>query len=417
MTNTEIAFRRKIVLWCGVFLYFFASMSKVLVPGTIYNELQTSFDFDATHLAWLGAGLMYSYAASQFVFGIFSDRYGGARLLLGSVLIFGVGSLVSVSATNFLLLLLGRVLVGFGAGCVYVGVAKLVAELYRDNFLWVMTGVLVVGFLGPVCGGLPMARLTMATSWRWALAVPAVAAVIAVASIAIYTRGTLLPVKSGNQFDALKKLFCRFDNVALFWSVSVICGAHYTIAALIGKKCLEDTGCFTATAAAAWITVMLGIVAIDNIVGNVVLKLLGDCRKKLLLSGTAASFAGGLCGVLYFALGGNVGWLIAGLVLIAIPAGFFPVYCTIAKELNPPENVGLALAMLNFLSFLLIALEQQLSGVVLKYYEKLHPGVDNVYSGTAYCGVFFLLALFSLSGIAMAFFVPETKPRKSLTEK
>ena len=93
MDGSTLRRRRQLILWSGVVLFFFTSMSKVLVPGAVFNDLQ-ALGFSAGALASLGAWYMYTYAFSQMAVGIFSDRYGGVRLLLFGGGFFAAGSLL-----------------------------------------------------------------------------------------------------------------------------------------------------------------------------------------------------------------------------------------------------------------------------------------------------------------------------------
>ena len=97
MTNTffsEETLRKKkmAILFCGVIMYFFTNMSKVLIPGTVFNELQSA-GLDVKSISALGAFYMYAYAGSQLLTGIFSDRYGGVRILLIGGSMFTAGTI------------------------------------------------------------------------------------------------------------------------------------------------------------------------------------------------------------------------------------------------------------------------------------------------------------------------------------
>ncbi|MBO5793239.1 MAG: MFS transporter, partial [Lentisphaeria bacterium] len=127
---SEETLRRKkmIILFCGVIMYFFTNMSKVLIPGTIFNELLKA-GLDVKSISALGAVYMYSYAASQLLAGIFADRYGGVRILLLGGSMFTAGTIGFPFAEHLWLMYFFRFLTGFGAGTVFLGVAKLLADL------------------------------------------------------------------------------------------------------------------------------------------------------------------------------------------------------------------------------------------------------------------------------------------------
>ena len=92
LVEETLRLKKMAILCCGVILYFFTNMSKVLVPGTIFNDLLRS-GLDVKSISALGAVYMYAYAASQLLAGIFADRYGGVRILLIGGSMFTAGTI------------------------------------------------------------------------------------------------------------------------------------------------------------------------------------------------------------------------------------------------------------------------------------------------------------------------------------
>ena len=119
------------ILVCGVVTFFLTSMAKVLIPSTIFKDLQL-LGMDAGRISSLGAAFLYSYAASQLMVGCFSDRYGGVRVLLIGGSLFSAGTIIFplIPPHYYYLMILFRVMTGFGAGTIFLGVAKLLGDLY-----------------------------------------------------------------------------------------------------------------------------------------------------------------------------------------------------------------------------------------------------------------------------------------------
>jgi hypothetical protein len=120
--------------------------------------------------------------------------------------------------------------------------------------------------------------------------------------------------------------------------------------------------------------------------------------------------AGALTGFAAFYRHLPVGVLIAAYLLLAFPAGFFSFFSIMAKELNPPEVTGLAVAVLNFAAFVFIALFGNVSGVILGFWKDA-VGPDGVFPGTAYTALFAFLAFSALLSLIVGLFIPETRPR------
>ena len=274
------------ILCCGVIMYFFTNMSKVLIPGTIFNELlQTGLDVKS--ISALGAVYMYSYAASQILAGVFADRYGGVRILLIGGSMFTAGTIGFPFAEHLWLMYLFRILTGFGAGTVFLGVAKLLADLFPAKFAMAMGVILVLGYIGPTAGTM-IVFLIKAVGWQWAMAIPGIIAVAALLGVSGMMKGTIVPVTGGQSFLPLLTIVKRGKMWLLWLTSSVIFGSYYVLLAQIGQKSITDFGGISAEKAATCIMIMTIMVALNNMGVNGIVKLCGN-RRKIAAAGASAA--------------------------------------------------------------------------------------------------------------------------------
>jgi EmrB/QacA subfamily drug resistance transporter len=152
----------------------------VLVLGALAPALDTTIVNVA--LATLGQALHTSLAKSQWtitgyllamgmampVTGWLSERFGGRRMWLFSLMLFLTGSVLSGAAWNIGSLILFRVIQGAGAGLMLPTVTTLLVQAAGPKRLGgmmaiAMLPVVVVPIFGPVAGGLVINTL----SWRW----------------------------------------------------------------------------------------------------------------------------------------------------------------------------------------------------------------------------------------------------------
>jgi len=407
--------RRKFIILCfGAGLSFFTSMSKMLVPGPIYNHLLQDLALDPAQVAGLGAAFMYSYAVSQLLIGVYSNRYGGVRILLIGGTLFCTG-MIGFPLVSHLLLLYGfRILTGFGAGIVFIGLAKIVADLFSFRFAMVLGIALFIGYLGPVTGTVPVVWLIHALGWRTALLLPGLAALFFLAGIALFAKGTIKKTVPGQTFRLLPALFRVRGMLLLCVSSAVMFGIYYALLTQVGQKCFEDVYRWSRYSASFCITVLALIVAFNNIFISFLLKLTKGRTRPIYISGMVSVLAGTILGCLSFRFGLPAFCLLAGFILTAIPAGFFSMYSLVAKEINPPENAGLAIAVLNCSAFVFIALYGNLSGAVLdRWKNDMLPG--GVFPSAAYETLFWFLCGSALISLILSFFVPNVtqKPRPS----
>ena len=59
--------KKKILFYAAVTLMFMTSMSKVLIPNTVFDELQSDLGISGQKLAAMGSAFMCTYAISQYM--------------------------------------------------------------------------------------------------------------------------------------------------------------------------------------------------------------------------------------------------------------------------------------------------------------------------------------------------------------
>jgi len=403
--------KKTVILLLGMVLFFFTSMSKMLVPGPIYNQLLFELHFDPPQIAAFGAFFMYAYASSQLLMGIYSDRYGGVRILLIGGSLFTVGMLAFPLCSDPWLMYGARILAGFGAGTVFLGIAKLVNDLFPSKFGLMLGIALLIGYFGPVTGTVPLVWLISRIGWRPALFLPGAVCLFSMAGILLMMRGTIKKTVPG---QTLRPLFVMLKNrpmLLLCFSSALIFGTYYVLLTQVGQKCIEDFYGLNKFLASLCITMLSVVVALNNVLVNVLLKLTGGRRKIIYNAGALLLLAGCATGWAAFRWHLPVWVLIAAFLLLALPAGFFSFYSIIAKELNPPEFTGLAVAVLNFSAFAFIAVFGNVSGAILNRWIK--SAKDGVFPGEAYSALFFFLVISAVISAVTGFMVPETGNRKN----
>ena len=350
-----------------------------------------------------------------------SHKFGGVRILLIGGSLFTAGSILFPLLKDPLLLIAVRGITGIGAGSVFIALAKLIADIFPGKFSSVLGITLFIGYLGPVCGGLPFVSLVKLTGWNKAFL--AVGAVVATAMCVIYflSPGTLKKIRGGESlFSPLFLILKNHFSNCLSVSSMIIFGSHYMILSTIGLKALEDYAHFSHYSASLWMSTLSGIIAALNLEAGMILAFFKQKRHRILITASLLCLSGGIAGILVFGLQLPGIFTPFVFVLLALPAGCFPLYGTYSKELNPPEYVGLSVAMLNFFAFVGIAIGGTSAGLVLGKYEtsefamKAAGSVGSVfhYHPQAYRDIFIVITSFAVVGVITALFVPETHKNK-----
>jgi len=157
-------------IFCSVFLPFAASyyLSYFFrtINALVSSRLTADFDLGARSLGLL-TSVFFLSAFFQVPIGVLVDRHGTRRVQSGLLLLAAFGAAVFSLGSEVWVLVLGRALVGLGAGAaVFIGF-KAIATWYPPERLALMNGCYVmVGALGAVTATAPAEALLASIGWR-----------------------------------------------------------------------------------------------------------------------------------------------------------------------------------------------------------------------------------------------------------
>jgi MFS family permease len=167
-------------LAASTFLYAFLQR---VSPSVMVEDLMRGFGVGGTVLGNLSAFYLYAYALLQIPLGVMFDRFGVRRLMAASLVTSGAGSLLFAVAPSVEIAYLGRLLIGGGAACSFVGALTVTALWLPPARFALFAGLVqLLGMVGAIFGQAPLAALVAWLGWRGALAAMAlVAAAMALA--------------------------------------------------------------------------------------------------------------------------------------------------------------------------------------------------------------------------------------------
>jgi MFS family permease len=147
--------------------------------GLAQDELQRA--------APIVSGFLLGYIAVLPLIGRIADVAGRTPVLVGALMLFAVGSLITASAYDLSLIVTGRFLQGIGAGGLVPATLALVADLWPVERRGLPLGVVgAVQELGSVLGPLFGAAVLAVADWRWIFWINLIVAVV----LAILLHGT-----------------------------------------------------------------------------------------------------------------------------------------------------------------------------------------------------------------------------------
>jgi len=158
--------RRTLALGLAVAAYLLSFFHRV-APAAIAQDLAAAFQIGAAALGSLAATYFYIYTLMQVPTGILADTLGPRKILFLGGLVAGVGSLLFGLAPSFELAFAGRALVGLGVSVTFIAMLKLIAVWFEESRFATINGLcMLIGNLGSILAGAPLAWLTQFASWR-----------------------------------------------------------------------------------------------------------------------------------------------------------------------------------------------------------------------------------------------------------
>jgi sugar phosphate permease len=344
-----------------------------MAPGVVASDLMRDFAASGAALGSLAAMYYYVYTAMQIPAGVLADTLG-PRVSAGiGSLVAGIGSILFGLADDFAAASVGRLLVGLGVSVVFVGLMRSNAVWFSERRYGLVSGLtLFLGNLGSILAAGPLAALLGWYSWRSVfVAAGALSLVLALATL-LWVRNRpedagFPPVHTGNygaRRHWLAELRAVLGNRAIwpgFWVNFGVTGSLLAFAGLWGVPLMRDVhglsrgeaSLYTTAALAGFAVAALGAGALSDRMG----------RRKPVILGAAVLSCLSWLGLILLPWG--AGW--SGLALytvLGLSAGGFVVGYGAAKEVAPPANAGMAIALVNTGLFLGAAIMQPLFGWV-----------------------------------------------------
>jgi MFS family permease len=155
------------------FAYFFSALIRA-ITATLSPNLTQEFGLNARDLGLLAGGYFLGFAATQLPLGNWLDRHGPKKVILSLLAVAVAGCVAFSLATNFISLLLARVLCGIGvSACLMAPLTGYRRWLLPASLLRANSWMLMTGSLGMVAATLPVQWLMPLWGWRplfWGLA-------------------------------------------------------------------------------------------------------------------------------------------------------------------------------------------------------------------------------------------------------
>jgi sugar phosphate permease len=155
------------VVFLSILLTYLLIVSQRTAPGLISDQLMKDFNITASTIGLLTSIQFFAYAGLQIPIGILSDRFGPNFFLVIGALLTGIGTLIYSLATNELVLLFARLLVGTGDSAIWVNLVLILSQWFKVREFVGLLGIAgMAGSFGFLLATVPFSAWITRSGWR-----------------------------------------------------------------------------------------------------------------------------------------------------------------------------------------------------------------------------------------------------------
>ena len=375
-------------------VYFHRVSTSVIAP-----DLLTTFQTDATALGFMSSMYFYTYAFEQPLVGYLADHLGPRRVISLWTLIAALGCLLFGFAPTIGWASVGRAIIGFGVGGVYVPALKAFSQWFEKKEFSTMIGLfMAAGNMGALVATAPLVWTAQAFGWRASFYVVAgITLILALAAFFLIRDHTRI-LSSVESSGASESAMSRKSSPSImsvltslrFWVCGSllfgIAGTYLTLQGLWASPYLMSRfGIDLSHASKINMLIPLGF-----IIGSPLWGWLGSrvFRNKMtlficLLIINITMWTGLIVSHIPW---GITGVMVVMFVIGGVTGGLFTIIWTLVRESTPSAVLGLTSGLLNPFPMLGIAVFQVWTGAII---DKMGR-VNGVYPPEAYQHAFSL---------------------------
>ncbi len=195
----------------------------IIVPALTSIAAGLHADFATAQLAL--SCYLFATAISQLVHGPLSDQFGRRPVLLVGIFVYVVASIVCMLATSIWVVIIGRILQGFGAAAGFALGRAIVRDLYERDKAASMMGYITMGFstapmVAPLIGGLLSDHL----GWRPLFVFMTIVGILLLIAIWAALPETRRPMPEGHKRVGFFESFAVLARIPAFWAYALNIG-------------------------------------------------------------------------------------------------------------------------------------------------------------------------------------------------
>ncbi len=159
-----------IMIWFLAGLFFLYEFFIRAFMGSVADPLQTALNLTPEAFGLIAAAYYLAYSPMQIPVGILMDRFGARILLSCGALFCALGALLFSQAHSFHEAWGGRFLMGLGSSVGFISLLTVALNWFPRRFFGFFAGMAeILGMIGPILSGAPLAYWLLMTNNNWRL--------------------------------------------------------------------------------------------------------------------------------------------------------------------------------------------------------------------------------------------------------
>jgi predicted MFS family arabinose efflux permease len=338
-------------------------------PSVMTGDLMAHYSITTGMLGVMISFFYYTYTALQIPCVLILDKLGPRTLIGSSVILSTLGSVLFALTHSVGIAQLGRAMVGAGAACAFISCLQIASVVFPPKYFAVFAGITnMMGTVGALCGGFPIARSVNSVGWRETIFILAAVGVVIAAAVFMFVPKVIkIPENESvhNSFSAILRKVIRNNQIILS---GIMGGFMYLTVSAFSELWavpffMVKYGIDNETASLASSILFVGF-AIGSIPIAVIAKKVNGYMKIIRFSIICTALL--FIPLIYvknlylsFIIVFFIGMLTAAEVLVF----------TCARNNEPPQNAGTAIAFSNGLVMLAGSIFQPILGVMLDLFR------------------------------------------------
>lgn len=323
MNNKRYLFKAFIIVFITSFLFFYefglTNMYNSLGPYVVKD-----FNLSPTEFGFVASLFFYTDLIFLIPAGLLVDRHSPRKIITLVLLISSTGVLLNANTHSLALLIVARLLMGFGGGFCLVGCIRVAVNWFPAQYLAGISGfIITMGMLGGLMVQTPLTLLIIHTSWRHALTVVAMIGYAIAALIFLCVRDMPEERREERQNHIKQHHESGLTHclkLALLKKQNWYCGLYtclmnlpiFMLGALLGIPYLTQVNQLSTTEAAT----ISGMLYLGTMIGSPIMGWLSDTFKNRKLPMLINAILAIILVFIIIQITNNNFWLLLGLFLL-----------------------------------------------------------------------------------------------------